>query len=122
MEEEIPIVIDLSSFSVNSITVLDLSNEGNSSDVSLLATTGNIGYMTEMNGFLYASEFNKNTIARISLDGEVEHVAGTGAQSQTDGNLLEATFFNPNGIVGDAENNILYISDWGSPRLSKIQL
>ncbi len=93
-----------------------------SGEVSLLATIGGIGYLTEMNGFLYATEFSANKIAKISLDGEVERIAGTGAESQTDGELLDATFFQPNGIVGDAANNVLYVSDWGAPRITKIQL
>ncbi len=91
-------------------------------EVNLLATMGGIGYITEMNGFLYATEFSAHKIARISLDGQVERIAGTGAESQTDGELENATFFNPNGIVGDGENNVLYVSDWGAPRITKIQL
>lgn len=94
-----------------------------SGEVSLLATVvGGIGYLTEMNGFLYAAGFHGNKISKINLDGDVEQIAGTGVGSQTDGDLLEATFIKPNGIVGDAENNVLYVSEWGSPRVTKIQL
>lgn len=104
-------------FNNGSIYAITMSGE-----VTRLTQIGGIGYITEMNGFLYATEFSANRIARISLDGQVERIAGSGVQSQTDGSLLEATFNQPNGIIGDAENNALYVSDWGSPRITKIQL
>ncbi len=81
-----------------------------------------IGYITEMNNSLYATLFNQHQIAKITLNGDVEIIAGKGDASQEDGALLEATFNKPNGIIGDSENNALYVSDWGSPRVSKIQL
>jgi len=81
-----------------------------------------IGYITEMNGDLYATLFLENQIAKITLDGQVEIIAGEGSPSQEDGALLEASFNMPNGIIGDPANNVLYVSDWGSPRVSKIQL
>lgn len=91
-------------------------------EVSVIADIGGIGYITEMNGYLYATLFTEHKIAKISLEGEVEIIAGTGEASQDDGALLEATFNQPNGIIGDAENNILYVSDWNTPRVTKIQL
>ncbi|WP_025742152.1 NHL repeat-containing protein [Aquimarina pacifica] len=91
--------------------------------VSELVNLGDsIGYITEMNGELYATSFFKNKILKITLEGAVETIAGTGDKSQKDGPLLEASFDWPNGIIGDAENKVLYVSDWGSPRVSKIQL
>lgn len=84
---------------------------------------GGIGFITEMNDALYATIFSGDQIAKVGLDGNVEIIAGRGVRSQTDGTLLEATFNRPNGIIGDAENNILYISEIGGlPRIRKIQL
>lgn len=106
----------------NTGKIVKVSLEGT---VSVIATLQNteIGYLTEMNDFLFATAFSTRKIFRISLDGlEIEEIAGTGAASQSDGPLNQASFNQPNGIAGDAENNTLYVSDWGTPRISKIIL
>ncbi len=72
-----------------------------------------LGYITYHKGFIYGTAIGENLIYRVSLEGEVEVFAGTGAASTTDGLLLEATFNAPNGIAVDPIRNILYISEFG---------
>lgn len=97
-----------------------INSEG---ELTLLVQASGIGYLTEMNDYLYATLFTTHQIARISFTGEVTIIAGkSGDTSQAAGELSEATFHNPNGICADEANNVLYVTDWGSPRVSKVQL
>lgn len=83
-----------------------------------------IGYITYLNGFVYATAINKNKIYKISTDGTVEHFAGNGTKQTKDGNLLEAAFAEVNGITSDKVNNILYMTQFTPSKLAlrKIQL
>ncbi|MBV6643819.1 MAG: hypothetical protein KI790_00130 [Cyclobacteriaceae bacterium] len=90
--------------------------------VTEIADLTGIGYLTEMNGYLYATLFTEHKIAKVSLTGEDEIIAGTGKNSQKDGPLLLASFDKPNGIIGDAATNTLYMTEWGKPRVTKITL
>lgn len=108
----------ISNFDNGKIYKLSLKGE-----LTLLAQVSGIGYLTEMNGYLYATLFSSHQIARVSFTGEVTIVAGSsGVTGQAAGELSVATFHNPNGICADEGNNVLYVTDWGSPRISKIQL
>ena len=91
-------------------------------EVDLMAQTAGVGYLTEMNGALYATIFRGHQIARIDFNGTVTILSGQSIPGQEDGSLEQATFSNPNGIVADAMNTTLYVADWGTPRISKIQL
>ncbi len=104
----------------NNGNVLKISMDGN---IELITNIGEkIGYICEMNGALYATLIDSGRIAKISFDGELEIVAGSGVREHADGSLLEAGFINPNGITADPANNILYVSEYSNPRVSKIQL
>ncbi len=80
-----------------------------------------IGYMTIFEDDIYATGIGTNLIYRVDTSGNVEIFAGTGDNSSTDGALLSATFSAPNGIAADDERRILYISEFGQPRLRTIQ-
>ncbi|HAP59053.1 MAG TPA: hypothetical protein DCR93_05945 [Cytophagales bacterium] len=87
-----------------------------------LATNFALGYIIYYDGYVYGTGIGDQKIFRVSMAGEVEHFAGTGAAGQKDGPLLESTFRNPNGITVDEENQLLYIVDFGRPALRKIDL
>ncbi|WP_422858476.1 hypothetical protein ACOKFD_13995 [Flagellimonas sp. S174] len=69
-----------------------------------------IGYITLLGDTIYATAVEEHVIYKVSLTGETSIFAGSGTQSTTEGSLLGATFDTPNGIVGDANKNVLYIT------------
>ena len=94
--------------------VLLIGNDQEIEVIGTLPTVVNgwvIGYITYMHGYVYATAIGENKIYRISLDGEITHFAGSGASGSADGELLEATFRNPNGIEADPATNTLYITE-----------
>ena len=104
--------------------ILKITQEG---EVSLIAnipdTTPNfaIGYMTIFEDNVYATGISQNVIYKVGFDGTTEIFAGTGENGNTDGNLDEATFSQPNGIAADHRKRILYISQYGTPGLRAIR-
>lgn len=69
-------------------------------------------------GNLYVAE-TKDLIRKISPDGMVSTVAGTGTPGYQDGKALEATFHYIRGLATDAAGD-LYICDNGNFRIRKI--
>ncbi|GEM_PF-5044837 len=82
---------------------------------------GGIGYLTEMNGNMYATLHNRNTVIKVSFNGESEVIAGSGESGEKDGPLLDSRFNEPNGITGDSQNNLLIIND-ANDRVITLQL
>jgi sugar lactone lactonase YvrE len=87
-----------------------------------LETNFAIGYITILNGSIYATAIANNKIYKVTLEGQQEIYAGTGIASSKDGELLRASFNNPNGIASDAVNQKLYIVDLTSNALRVIQV
>ncbi|MEM9673226.1 MAG: hypothetical protein AAF992_11560 [Bacteroidota bacterium] len=98
-----------------------------SGEVSLIAQIPNlvenfaIGYMTLFEGDIYATGIGDNKIFKVTMDGQISTLAGTGTNSSDDGLLAEATFSNPNGIAADTARRRLYISQFGERALRFIQ-
>ena len=80
-----------------------------------------IGYMTVFEGDIYATGIGENKIFKVTIDGQVNTLAGTGANGSRDGLLADATFSNPNGIAADTARRRLYISQFGERALRFIQ-
>lgn len=72
-------------------------------------------------GDLIVSDRTAQSIKRISKDGVVTKVAGTGAKSSINGELSEATFNNPYKSAVDKFGNI-YVADNGSNQIRKIDV
>lgn len=70
-----------------------------------------IGYITYFEGYIYATGIGANLIYKVSLDGVLEVFAGNEENGTVDGELLDASFSNPNGILIDKENRVLYVSE-----------
>jgi len=91
--------------------MLKVTTEGEVTEFATIPGGGN-GHVTFARGNLYATSFRGHQVWRVSLSGEVELLAGTGAVGGEDGPALEATFFLPNGIAANAAGNRLYLNEF----------
>ena len=73
----------------------------------------NIGFIAYREGFIYATIPWDNKIYKVDLEGNYELYAGS-SQGSTDGDILEATFNQPNGILLSPGGDSLYISDFNT--------
>ena len=81
-----------------------------------------IGFIALANGELYATAINDHFIYKVSLDGVVEVFAGTGVNGTGNGSALQAQFNAPHGIAYNPVDNALYVSDFNTKSLRKIDL
>jgi hypothetical protein len=68
---------------------------------------------------IYVSDRGNSKIRKITPDGVVTTVAGTGQKGYQDGPGLSATFSSLGGIVIDAQGS-LYVTDYGNYCIRKI--
>lgn len=79
------------------------------------------GIATDNSGNLYVTDAQNNRIRKITPDGVVSTIAGTGASGSTDGPGNTARFSFPVGIVLDGEGNLI-VCDAGGQRVRRITL
>ena len=79
---------------------------------SVAQINGIIGFIEYANGYIYATGFNTHKIYKITLNGQISVLAGTGATGQANGPAASATFNGPNGIVASPGGDSLFISDY----------
>ncbi len=92
--------------------VLRLAPDGTPRVLATIPGPGN-GHIATAQGALYVTAFQSNKIYRVSVDGDVDLVAGTGAFAEVDGKGLDAAFVFPNGIaVHPSANDRLYVNDY----------
>lgn len=71
------------------------------------------GIAVDASGYVYVADSGNNRIRKISPDGDVTTLAGSGvAGSQDDANPLAATFDDPRGIAVDSSGSTVYVSDY----------
>jgi len=71
-----------------------------------------IGYMTYASGNLYATGIGTHKLFKITLQGEVTLLAGTGEGGLNDGEAETATFACPNGITAQPYGDMLYWNEY----------
>ncbi len=71
------------------------------------------GLIVTRTGDLLVADVGHNQVHRISLDGTVVTLAGTGPQGARDGRTISATLFNPTGLAETSTGEIV-IADSGS--------
>jgi len=81
-----------------------------------------LGFLTYARGFLFATQIGEHKIYKINpnKENEFEVFAGSALGSQ-DGDVSEATFNFPNGILASRDGKTLYVSDAGTSNLRIIK-
>ena len=77
------------------------------------------GVCFDKNGNLYLAGFGGQNVRKITPDGEVTTIAGTGEEGYQDGPAGEALFSSPRGICIDSKGNI-FVADCWNHRIRKI--
>lgn len=80
------------------------------------------GLEMDATGNLFVSEHSGNRIRKISPDGMVTTIAGSGAHGFADSKANSATFDLPVDLAIDESNNILYVVDQANHAIRKINL
>lgn len=73
-----------------------------------------VGYITYFEGHIYATGYGSNKIYKMSLEGQVSELAGSGKYGSTDGEAKDAEFITPNGIEVDPKKRLLYVTQNGN--------
>lgn len=103
--------------------------------VSTLAGSGDFGYVdglgksaqfknptgivVDPSGNVYVAEENSHRIRKITPDGQVSTLAGSGDKEFEDGPGSSAKFDSPYGVSLDISGNV-YVADWGNHKIRKI--
>jgi serine/threonine-protein kinase len=77
------------------------------------------GIAVDTAGNVYVADTAGHRIRKITPDGTVSTVAGTGVPGFADGPGTTARFSSPYGLAVDAAGNV-YVADWGNARVRKI--
>jgi sugar lactone lactonase YvrE len=80
---------------------------------------GPVGISIDSSGNLYVSDYLGKQIRKISPEGLVSTIAGTGMQGAIDGFGTATTFYFPLGLAVDAFGNI-HVADLGNAKIRKI--
>ncbi len=91
--------------------LLKVTPDGVVTEFATLPGGGN-GHVAFARGDLYATSFRGHRVYRVTLEGDVTLLAGTGTMGETDGAAAEATFSWPNGIAAGPTGDRLYINDY----------
>lgn len=97
------------------------NGDSGSEDGSLQMASFNYpsGICTDQNGNLYVAGFGGQNIRKISPEGVVTTIAGTGEEGYVDGEGSVAQFSSPRGICIDSKGN-LFVGDCWNHRIRKI--
>lgn len=77
------------------------------------------GIAIDASGNLYVGDSNNNVIRKITPNGTVSTLAGTGVAGAANGGLTAATFNNPQGVVVDAYGRV-FVADTGNSLIRMI--
>lgn len=80
---------------------------------------GPIGVAVDQSGNLFIADAYNDSIRKITTEGVVTTVAGTGSPGYSDGQTNDATFDTPCGVAVDEDGNV-FVADTGNHAIRKI--
>ncbi len=103
------------------VTVYAGSGETGSADgaASEAQFNGPSGLAIDQQGNLYVADSENHRIRKVTVDGMVKTVAGSGRSGTTNGNSGQAEFSYPSDVVADGDGN-LYVADLLNHTIRKI--
>lgn len=103
-------------------TIAGTSYSGSTNGAANVATFDSpTGIAIDLAGNLYISDNGNNIIRKISTNGFITTIAGSGVAGYVDGKGTGARFNSPNGLCIDAAGNI-YVADGNNFRIRKISI
>jgi len=102
--------------------ILKINTTGEVELITNIPDIESIGYLIVSNNKIFATGISVHKVFEVTMDGVISEFAGTGEPGEEDGNLLQATFNRPNGITFDKYTQTLFISEFDSPNIRKIEL
>lgn len=95
----------------NDDKVHTVSLDGTVTQFANLPSFGFTGYINLVGDAYYIPSLGSNKVFKVSPTGVVETFAGNGLEGYLDGPALDATFTNPNGIVGNPAGDTILVTD-----------
>ncbi|RYZ40321.1 MAG: hypothetical protein EOP49_29630, partial [Sphingobacteriales bacterium] len=77
---------------------------------------------TDLAGNVYVADQSNHLIRKISTNGVVTTIAGTGTAGSNNGTGNNASFNMPYGVAVDPQGKVLYVGDYANHRIRKINL
>lgn len=104
--------------------LIRIDEDGNALVFATIPPGGNAHVAFTQDHF-YVTKLNNNQIFKVTREGQVSLIAGTGAIGQADGPALSSTLARPNGIAVAVSGDLLYINNlitWGTGRSGPMTL
>ena len=104
-------------------TIAGTGSAGSTDGMGIAASFNNpYGITIDPTGILYVADRGNHKIRKITPDGNVTTLAGSGTLGSTDGVGVAASFVYPHGITFDSTNGVLVVADTNSNKIRKVTL
>ncbi len=100
--------------------VLAVTQKGELSFVAELPGGGN-GHLAWVDDALWVTARSGNAVYRVTRDGTIEHVVGSGTQGHADGAGRSALLALPNGIAASPNGKTLFVNDQITPGTFRVR-
>jgi sugar lactone lactonase YvrE len=101
----------------NNHKIHEVDDNGNVSEFATIPSAGYMGYIASIDGEVFAPSFSGKKIYKVTNDGNVVSIAGTGQAGSVDGSGSTASFSAPNGIASNPAGDTLLITDGNRVRI-----
>jgi sugar lactone lactonase YvrE len=99
--------------------MLSIASNGYTEFLTYSGMSSSSGLCVDSGNNIYYSTYTGNQVYRISAQGVLSLLAGSGSAVSSDGNSIYASFYHPTALTADAADNI-YVWDSGSHLIRRI--